>query len=75
LSPRLTPALRALLREGAERAEAAGEADREALTALRTSGLLATAVPTEHGGAGRDAAAVNALVEQIAAVNGRASRI
>ncbi len=69
LSPRLTPALRALLREGAERAEAAGEADREALTALRTSGLLATAVPTEHGGAGRDAAAVNALVEQIAAVS------
>lgn len=69
MSPRLTPALRALLREGAERAEAAGEVDREALTALRTSGLLATAVPTGHGGAGRDAAAVNALVEQIAAVS------
>ncbi len=69
MTPRLTPALRALLREGAEQADAAGEVDREALAALRASGLLATAVPTAHGGAGRDAAAVNALVEQIAAVN------
>lgn len=69
MRPRLTPALRALLREGAARADAAGEVDREALAALRAGGLLATAVPAEHGGAGADAAAVNALVEQIAAVN------
>ncbi|MEU2282424.1 acyl-CoA dehydrogenase family protein [Streptomyces sp. NPDC013178] len=69
MRPRLAPALRALLREGAEQADAAGEVDREALAALRASGLLATAVPAAHGGTGQDAAAVNALVEQIAAVN------
>ncbi|WP_331739312.1 acyl-CoA dehydrogenase family protein (plasmid) [Streptomyces sp. NBC_00637] len=69
MRPQLAPAFRALLREGAEQSDAAGEADREALSALRASGLLATAVPAAHGGAGGDATAVNAVVEQIAAVN------
>lgn len=66
---RLEPALRARLRESARAADPSGEADLEALAALRASGLLGTAVPAVHGGAGGDAAAVNALVEQIASVN------
>lgn len=69
ITPRLTPALRELLRADAERADTTGGVGHEALAALRASGLLAVAIPAAHGGAGQDAAATNALIEQIAVVN------
>lgn len=64
-----TPELHALLKESAERTGRAGEPDREALAALRSSGLLGTAVPAGYGGGGGDASAVNHVVEQIAEAN------
>jgi alkylation response protein AidB-like acyl-CoA dehydrogenase len=69
MSPHPTPELHALLYESAERTGHAGQPDRDALAALRASGLLGTAVPVEYGGAGGDAAAVNHVVERIAAAN------
>ncbi|GAA3499996.1 acyl-CoA dehydrogenase family protein [Streptomyces prasinosporus] len=46
-----------------------GGPDPAALAALRGSGLLGTAVAARYGGAGGDAAAVNRVVEEIAAVD------
>lgn len=69
LSDILSPALLAALAESAERTTASGQPDPDALIALRRSGLLASAVPTEYGGHGGDAVVVNDLVEQLAAVN------
>ncbi|MER5571375.1 acyl-CoA dehydrogenase family protein [Streptomyces goshikiensis] len=69
MKPQLGPELAARLRESAEKSAAAGEPDREVLAALRASGLLATAVPRAHGGAGGDGAEVNRVVAEIAAAN------
>ncbi|MER5994068.1 acyl-CoA dehydrogenase family protein [Streptomyces viridosporus] len=69
MRPLLTAELRARLSESAGRTGPTGAPDRETLTALRASGLLGTAVPARHGGAGGDAAAVNHVVEEVAAVN------
>ncbi|OKK14264.1 acyl-CoA dehydrogenase [Streptomyces sp. CB00455] len=69
MKPPLGPELLALLHASAEKAAAAGEPDREALSALRASGLLATAVPRAHGGAGGDAAEINRVVADIAAAD------
>ncbi|WP_433241339.1 acyl-CoA dehydrogenase family protein [Streptosporangium sp. CA-135522] len=57
------------LRRSATRTAVSGRPDRRALAELRRSGLLATAVPLEYGGAGGDAATVNEVVERVAAVN------
>ncbi|WP_327702540.1 acyl-CoA dehydrogenase family protein [Streptomyces decoyicus] len=67
--PQLTPDLRAKLRESAERTALTGEPDHEVLTDFRKSGLTATAVPAEYGGAGGDAREVNRVVEELATVN------
>ncbi|MGW0753279.1 acyl-CoA dehydrogenase family protein [Streptomyces sp. NPDC002587] len=75
MKPELGPELATRLRESAEKAAAAGEPDREALSVLRASGLLATAVPRAHGGAGGDGAEVNRVVCEIAAVNPSAAII
>lgn len=64
-----TPELHALLNESAELTGREGAPDRKALAALRSSGLLGTAVPAEYGGGGGDASAVNHVVEQIAEAN------
>ncbi|MCB5165700.1 acyl-CoA dehydrogenase family protein [Streptomyces bambusae] len=69
LTSTLTPALRARLAEAAAESARTGRPDREVLGLLRQSGLLATAVPREHGGAGGDGAQVNRVVERIAADN------
>ncbi|MGW1777070.1 acyl-CoA dehydrogenase family protein [Streptomyces sp. NPDC002104] len=69
MKPQLTPELHQRLYESAEKAATAGEPDREALSALRASGLLATAVPRAHGGAGGDAAEINRVTARIAAAN------
>ncbi|MEU3350859.1 acyl-CoA dehydrogenase family protein [Streptomyces sp. NPDC037389] len=65
----ITPALRARLRESAEQTALSGAPDHEVLAELRASGLLATAVPAEYGGAGGDAREINRVVEEIATVN------
>lgn len=69
MRPQLGPELRERLYASAQRAATAGEPDREVLSALRASGLLATAVPRDHAGAGGDAADVNRVVAEIAAAN------
>ncbi len=69
MRPLLTAELRARLSESADTTDPAGEPDRQVLAQLRASGLLGTAVPVRHGGAGGDAAAVNRVVAEIAAVN------
>lgn len=75
MKPLLGPGPAARLRESAEKAAAAGEPDREALEVLRAGGLLATAVPRAHGGAGGDGSDVNRVVADIAAVNPSAAII
>lgn len=67
--PLLTAELRARLSESAAHSGPAGVPDRVTLAALRADGLLGTAVAARHGGAGGDAAAVNHVVEEIAAVD------
>ncbi|MFJ3906208.1 acyl-CoA dehydrogenase family protein [Streptomyces sp. NPDC090025] len=69
MRPLLTAELRARLSESADKTDPAGEPDRQVLAELRASGLLGTAVPVRHGGTGGDAAAVNRVVAEIAAVN------
>ncbi|MFG2902979.1 acyl-CoA dehydrogenase family protein [Streptomyces zaomyceticus] len=69
MRPLLTAELRARLSESADTTDPAGEPDRQVLAQLRASGLLGTAVPVRHGGAGGDAVAVNRVVAEIAAVN------
>ncbi|MFE5736714.1 acyl-CoA dehydrogenase family protein [Streptomyces celluloflavus] len=69
MRPRLTPDLRAKLRESAERTARSGEPDHEALTDFRKSGLPATAVPAGYGGAGGDGREINRVVEELATVN------
>lgn len=58
-----------LLEESADRTDVTGLPDRAALARLRGSGLLATAVPVEHGGRGGGARDVNAVVAELARVN------
>lgn len=58
-----------VLRRSNEDTSVTGQPDKVALDALRQSGLLATTVPTEYGGAGGDASCLNLLVEQVATVN------
>lgn len=65
----LPEALADLLRKSAERTAISGWWDDDALLELRRSGLLAAAAPAEYGGAGKDAVAVNEVVEQVARVN------
>lgn len=67
--PTVPPALLDVLRASNEDSSVTGQPDKVALDALRHSGLLATTVPTEYGGAGADAASLNWLVEQVATVN------
>ncbi|MEU9835003.1 acyl-CoA dehydrogenase family protein [Streptosporangium sp. NPDC048047] len=62
------PVLETLLHSAA-RTAVSGWPDEQALAELRRSGLLATAVPVEYGGAGGDAATVNSVVERVARVN------
>ncbi|MFI7047652.1 acyl-CoA dehydrogenase family protein [Streptosporangium sandarakinum] len=62
------PVLETLLHSAA-RTAVSGWPDEQALAELRRSGLLATAVPAEYGGAGGDAATVNSVVERVARVN------
>ncbi|WP_335936501.1 acyl-CoA dehydrogenase family protein [Streptomyces sp. PTD5-9] len=69
VSTRVTPALRARLRESAERTDTTAAPDHEALAELRRSGLLATAVPRAYGGAGGTATDVNRVVARLAEVN------
>ncbi|MFB7915465.1 acyl-CoA dehydrogenase family protein [Streptomyces sp. NPDC056061] len=69
VSTRITPELRARLRESAERTDNTATPDHGALAELRRSGLLATAVPHAYGGAGGTATDVNRVVEQLAEVN------
>ncbi|MEU9092877.1 acyl-CoA dehydrogenase family protein [Streptomyces sp. NPDC048428] len=65
----IEPGLAARLRQSADRTAVTGQPDHEALADLRGSGLLATAVPREHGGAGGDATDVNRVVERLAQLN------
>jgi alkylation response protein AidB-like acyl-CoA dehydrogenase len=68
--PVLLPAAVAeLFRKSAARTAGSGQPDAEAIACLRGSGILATAVPVEYGGAGGDAEAVNEITEQLATVN------
>ncbi|PRH79882.1 acyl-CoA dehydrogenase [Streptomyces solincola] len=67
--PLLSAELRELLARSADKADAAGEPDPEALAGLRGSGLLGAAVPVEHGGLGGGGGLVNRVVEDIASVN------
>lgn len=67
--PTVPPALLDVLRKSNEETAASGAPDKVALDALRHSGLLATTVPVEYGGAGGDASCLNLLVEQVATVN------
>lgn len=67
--PTVPPSLLDVLRRSNEDTSVTGQPDKVALDALRHSGLLATTVPTEYGGAGADAASLNWLVEQVATVN------
>ncbi|MBO8185859.1 acyl-CoA dehydrogenase family protein [Streptomyces spirodelae] len=69
LRNRLGPTLRERLCESADLAEVSGEPDRDLLKELRASGLLAAAVPREFGGAGGGPAEVNAIVQELAALN------
>ncbi len=64
-----------LLEESADRTGVTGLPDRAVLARLRGSGLLATAVPVEHGGRGGDARDVNAVVTELARVNPSAAII
>ncbi len=65
----VAPELEKRLRQSADETVGTGRPDRDTLTDLRHSGLLATAVPREYGGAGGDAADVNRVVERLAYLN------
>lgn len=69
------PSLLDTLAAAAERGAATGEPDPAALTALRASGLLGTAVPSAYGGAGGDGADINRVVAEVATVNPSAAII
>ncbi|MEU3455870.1 acyl-CoA dehydrogenase family protein [Micromonospora sp. NPDC006766] len=69
MSDDLSPGLEKRLRQSAEDTAGTGRPDQDCLTELRTSGLLATAVPREYGGVGGDASAVNRVVERLACLN------
>uniref|UniRef100_A0AAU2W3J2 Acyl-CoA dehydrogenase family protein n=1 Tax=Streptomyces sp. NBC_00008 TaxID=2903610 RepID=A0AAU2W3J2_9ACTN len=69
VGPTLAPPFLDLLRDSDAQAAVTGRPDPAALSGLRASGLLATAVPQVYGGAGGDAVAVNRVVEQVATVN------
>ncbi|MGK5544912.1 acyl-CoA dehydrogenase family protein [Streptomyces sp. URMC 127] len=55
-----------VLRATASAADDAAELPEDVLTALRSSGILGAAIPTEHGGLGGDAVLTNRLVELVA---------
>ncbi|MEU9313572.1 acyl-CoA dehydrogenase family protein [Streptomyces sp. NPDC048256] len=63
------PELARTLRQSAVTSAVSGRPDLATLAELRASGLLATAVPREFGGAGGDAADVNRVVEGLARLN------
>ncbi|WP_327296754.1 MULTISPECIES: acyl-CoA dehydrogenase family protein [unclassified Streptomyces] len=65
----IDPELAVRLRQSADRTALTGQPDHETLAELRASGLLATAVPREYGGAGGDATDVNGVVERLARLN------
>ncbi|MFF4508437.1 acyl-CoA dehydrogenase family protein [Streptomyces sp. NPDC001401] len=67
--PELDSALLDVLRAASVRTARTGRADETALRAVRGFGLLGLAVPAGYGGAGGDAAAVNAVLEEIARVD------
>jgi alkylation response protein AidB-like acyl-CoA dehydrogenase len=67
--PELDSALLDVLRAASVRTARTGRADETALRAVRDFGLLGLAVPAGYGGAGGDAAAVNAVLEEIARVD------
>lgn len=69
VGPTLASPILDMLRESDAQTAVIGEPDKSLLSELRTSGLLATAVPEAYGGAGGDAAAVNRVVEQVATAN------
>ncbi|ROP31347.1 acyl-CoA dehydrogenase family protein [Couchioplanes caeruleus] len=60
---------REILREAARECHVSGDVSPLALTALREAGVLAISVPREYGGLGYTPREVNAVVEDIAAVN------
>lgn len=62
-------ALYDVLRAHAAEADRAGRLPEAVLAALRSSGVLATAVPHEFGGEGGGALLVNRIVEQVAAID------
>lgn len=64
--PVITAELREVLRDGARAADARLAVSEASVAALRDSGLLAMMVPEEHGGLGWDAAAANAVIEEVA---------
>ncbi|MFI5932121.1 acyl-CoA dehydrogenase family protein [Actinoplanes sp. NPDC051494] len=65
----LPPVLVEQLREAAEHSAVTGEPDPKLLQQVRESGLLATAVPAEFGGAGGTAVDVNRVVRLLATGN------
>ncbi|MEV6694952.1 acyl-CoA dehydrogenase family protein [Micromonospora sp. NPDC051196] len=65
----LSAELREVLRCCARDSHADGTVGQDSLKALRSSGLLAICVPTEHGGRGYDVATANRVVEEVATVN------
>ncbi|MGW2842933.1 acyl-CoA dehydrogenase family protein [Streptomyces sp. NPDC001493] len=62
-------ALYEVLHAHAAEADRAGRLPRAVLDALRSSGILATAVPREFGGDGGGALLVNRIVEQVAGLD------
>jgi alkylation response protein AidB-like acyl-CoA dehydrogenase len=69
------PSLLDILRDAAQRSAASGEPDAVALAELRASGLFGVAVPVAYGGQSGDAAEINRVVSQVAAVNPSAAII
>ncbi|WP_344606398.1 acyl-CoA dehydrogenase family protein [Streptomyces glaucus] len=65
-SGQLDPRLEHLLHRDAAEADRTGRITDDVLHALRSCGILGTAVPRAYGGAGKDATEINALVEQVA---------
>jgi alkylation response protein AidB-like acyl-CoA dehydrogenase len=69
------PSILDTLRDAAERSAASGEPDTTAIAALRSAGLFGVAVPVAYGGSGGDAAEINRVVTEVAAVNPSAAII
>ncbi|MFE6775094.1 acyl-CoA dehydrogenase family protein [Streptomyces sp. NPDC057702] len=63
------PALAEALRRDAPAADERGRLTDEVLTQLRSSGVLAAAIPPQYGGLGASAAHTNSLISQIAAID------